>query len=174
MVDATFALNLVETVGILVGVTIAIIEIRKSREDRRNQVADQFLEYSKSQEYMEHWISFLRNMEFSTYEEWSEKYSPYVNPEAAVHWYTLHFYIDTIGKRVIDGMIDLDLALSNMPASMVIGIWEKSQPIFEEWKKRYNMPTWVPGLEYLYNEMKKIYPDMSFAPNPQRQRLMQR
>ena len=42
MVDATFALNLVETVGILVGVTIAIIEIRKSREDRRNQVAENF------------------------------------------------------------------------------------------------------------------------------------
>ncbi len=171
MVDATFLLNLVETVGILVGVTIAIMEIRKGREDRRNQVADQFLEFSKSQEYMEHWISFLRNMDFETYDEWSEKYGPYANPEAAVHYYALIHYMDTVGRRVIEGRMDLDLAVSNMPIAMVIGVWEKSQPIFEEWKKRYKLSSYAPGLELLYNEMKKTYPEMSFTPSPQRQRL---
>lgn len=174
MVDATFLVNLVEAVGILAGVAIAIMEIRKSREDRRIQVADQFLAYSTSQEFMEHWISFLRNMEFSTYEEWGEKYDPYVKPEVAVHWFSLVFFLELVGQRVIDGMIDLDMALSNLSASMVIGIWEKSKPIFEEWRKRYNIPQWMNGFEFLYNEMKKEYPGFTFAPNPQRQRLMQK
>jgi len=48
MVEATFVLNLVETVGILVGVAIAIMEIRKGREERGNQFSLEFVRYTSS------------------------------------------------------------------------------------------------------------------------------
>jgi hypothetical protein len=174
MVDATFALNLVETVGILVGVSIAIMEIRKSREERRNQVLDQLFQLGSSFEYTKHWTSFVNNSEFSNYDEWSEKYGAYTNPEAFTHWLSFLRYHELIGQRVISGLIDLDIALINLDPVSIIGIWEKSKPIINEWRKRYNLPSFFNGFEFLHDEMRKIYPDFAFNLNPQRHRLMQR
>jgi len=173
MVDATFVLNLVETVGILVGVAIAIMEIRRSREERRNQFSAEFLRHWSTREFWENWISFLRNMDFSTVEEWAEKYGPYANPEVSKHWYTLIFYFDKLGRRVDDGKIDLDSALFYVEPFGVLLTWEKSLPIFEEWRERMNYPI-MSGFEFLYNETKKKYPTLVSTPSPYRERLMQR
>jgi len=132
MVDATFVLNLVETVGILVGITITIMEIRKSRVARRFETADQFLQYAASIESTEAWISFLNNRDFSNYEEWSEKYSPRVNPEVAKYLYTQWFYLNALGKHLQKGYIELDDVLTYTSPIMIYSIWEKSKPIFDE------------------------------------------
>jgi hypothetical protein len=67
MVDANFVLNLVNTVGILVGITVAIMEIRASRKERRNQFNDALTQVNLSHESVRSYVSFL-NMDFSTFE----------------------------------------------------------------------------------------------------------
>ena len=116
----------------------------------------------------------MNNMDFSTYEEWSEKYSPYANPEASVHWYTLMSFFEAVGQRVKDGTMEVDAAISSLSDMIVIAVWEKSLPIFDEWRKRFNSPSMMNGFELLYNEIMKMNPHTKFIPNPQRQRLMQR
>jgi len=173
MVDATFMLNLVETVGILVGVTIAIMELRKGREERRNQFSAELLRTWSTREFWENWISFLRNMDFSTIEEWNEKYGPYVNPEASKHWYSLIFFYDLLGKRVIDGQIDLESVLFYVEPFGILLTWEKSLPIFEEWRERMKFPI-MSGFEFLVNSVQERYPTLMSTPYPDRERLMQR
>jgi len=166
MVDATFALNLVETVGILVGVTIAVIEIRKSREERRNQFSLEYIQYSGSQELWEHWISILNNMDFSTYEEWQEKYGPRTNPEVAKHWYSFTFYHDTLGNRILNGQIDLESVLLYLQPYGAILVYKKSLPIFEAWRELYNLPKIMGGYEFLVNKLKKRHPNVTIETNP--------
>ncbi len=132
MVDATFVLNLVETVGILVGVAIAIMEIRKSREERNDQVTDQFMQYRYSNEFVKNWVSFLLNSDFSTYEEWSEKYSPYVNPEVYIHFLSLLSFFNAVVQRLIDGSMNLEQTPPGLLDVMVIAVYERSLPIIEE------------------------------------------
>jgi hypothetical protein len=172
MVDANFALNLVETVGILVGITIAILEIRRSREERRYQAASEILELPFSK-IPEHWTNFIRNSDFSTYEEWSEKYSSYSNPEAFTNFISLFNTFNMFGWNVIDGLIDVDMVLNRVGVNSIIGLWEKYSVVFHEWRKRYNYPDFGKGLEFLYNEAKKKYPEVGWIPNPDRIRLMQ-
>ena len=123
MVDATFVLNLVETVGILIGVAIAIMEIRKSREERNDQVTDQFMQYRYSNEFVENWVSFLLNSDFSTYEEWSEKYSPYVNPEVYTHFLSLLSFFNAVGQRLMDGSMNLEHTPPGLLDVMVIAVY---------------------------------------------------
>jgi hypothetical protein len=166
MVDATFLLNLVETVGILIGVTIGIIEIRNIRETRRYETANQFLQYASSIQTMDAWISFLNNRDFSSYEEWSEKYGPRTNPKAARYLYNQWFYFNALGKHVKRGYIELDEALTYISPIQIIPVWEKSKPIFEEWRKRYNHPTMFDDFEYLYNRTKERYQKVVYTPPP--------
>lgn len=166
MVDANFVLNLVETVGILVGVTIGIIEIRNIRETRRYEAADQFLQYSTGMQATDAWISFLNNRDFSSYEEWSEKYGPRANPEAASYLYNQWFYFNALGKHVKRGYIELDEALTYLSPILIIPIWEKSKPLFEHWRKRYNYPTMFDDFEYLYNMTKERHQEVVYTPPP--------
>jgi hypothetical protein len=173
MVDANFVLNLVNTAGILAGVYIAINELRKGREERRNQFSQTGLNAFSSPGFMESWVSFLRNMDFSTYEEWGEKYGPYTNPEAAKHWYTLTGHFSMMGLMVMNGQLDLETVLIYVDPNMPFMLWEKSLPIFKAWRERFNNPDMQKGFEYLVNELKKNYPNHTAIPNPSRQRLMQ-
>jgi len=174
MVDATFALNLVETVGILIGVAIALMEIRKGREERRNQFSYELLRVYSSMAAQESWISFVNNMDFSTYEEWSEKYGPYTNPEAAKHWYALINYFNTLGLQTMNGQIDLETVLIYVDPNIPLMLWNKSLPIFQAWRERYNNPHMRNGFEYLVNELKRRHPKHTPIPHPQRLRLMQK
>jgi len=173
MVDANFVLNLVEAVGILVGVAIAIMEIRRSREERDIHFSIDYVRDATSPEGWKSWFSFLRNMDFSSYEEWSEKYGPYVNPEAALHWYSMFSYYDGLGRRILNGHIDLETVLSYLDPIIPFAVWEKSKTIFEEWRERFNYPDMEYGFEFLVKELKRKYPDVTYIPNPERQRFMQ-
>lgn len=162
MVDTSFVLNLVETVGILIGVTIGIIEIRNIREERRNQMIDLNIQNSGRIETYEKWIRAVSQV-FSSYEEWREKYGPITNPEAAKYMYAIWGIYDALGNNLRDGYIDADYMLKNIsPIIPVIAIWERSKVIFEHWRERYNYPSMYDGFEYLYNIVKKEYPDVTF------------
>ena len=176
MVDVTYqmVLSTLQTAGILAGIAYYLFMMRRLREERRNQYANEVGNISFSQEYSENWISFLRNMEFSTYEEWGEKYGPYVNPDAAIRYFSLISYYNSLGTRIMKGQIDADSVTEYMMAFHPLLVWEKSITIFEEWRKRYNNPKMMNGFEYLVTEIKKIHPNLTSTPNPQRQRLMKR
>jgi hypothetical protein len=167
MVDANFVLNLVEAIGILVGVSIAILEIRRSREERRNQLIDQVIENSRKTERMEPWIH-ATNQNFSSYEEWFEKYSPATNPEEAKYMYSIWTYYDVLGKHLREGLIDSDYMLSNVNPIVAMAIWEKSKVIFETWRERYNFPSFYDGFEYLHNTIKEMYPEVTYTLSPLR------
>jgi hypothetical protein len=172
MVDANFALNLVETIGILVGVTIAILEIRRNREERKYLVASEILQLPMTIG-QDTWISILQNSDFSTYEEWSEKYSSYANPEAFKDFLAFWSILEMMGQNVIDGLVDSDMVIKRINPPSIIWIWEKYYVVIEEWRKRYGYPYYGEGVERLYNEAKKKYPDAGLILNPDRHRLMQ-
>jgi hypothetical protein len=112
-------------------------------------------------------------MDFTTYEEYSEKYGAYTNPEDFNHLMALMNYVDIMGKNVLDGLVDLDFVLNRVEPITVFGIWEKCLPLINEWRRRLGHPEYRKGIEFLYKEMKKKYPDVTFTLHPDRHDLMQ-
>ena len=146
--------------------------MRRSSQERRKQYAAEVSQISYSQEYSKNWVTFLNNMEYSTYQEWVEKYSPYVNPEAATCYYALIGYYDVLGTRIMKGQIDAAYVTEFLVPLQPILVWEKSAPIIEEWRKRYNHQGMMYGFEYLVTEIRKKLPDLTTTMNPKREKLM--
>jgi len=73
----------------------------------------------------------------------------------------------------LNGHIDLEDVVGYVEPYGLLLVWERSFPIFEKWKERYNNPKAFEGFEFLVNEIKKTYPNITLISNPQRQRLMQ-
>ena len=165
MVDINAILNLVETIGILVGVTVAVMEIRKTRIERRYQAASQIIQLPLTGT-PEHLASVFRNSDFTTYEEWLEKYGPISNPEAYRHWNALWNYYDMMGKNVIDGFVDLDMVINRLEPMVIVGLWEKYSIVIHAWRKNYNYQRVGEGVEFLYNMTKKKYPEVTFKLGP--------
>jgi hypothetical protein len=169
MVEITYqiVLSTIQTIALIVGIIYYITIMRKTRKERKNQLVDQTLQSYGRTETAELWIRTV-NQVFSSYEEWYEKYGPSSNPEAAKYMYTMWGYYNALGNNLRDGHIDADYVLKNTMLLPVIALWERSKVIFEVWRERHNWPSMYAGFEYLYNIVRKEYPDVTYAPAPLR------
>jgi len=162
MVDATFVLNLVETVGILVGVTIAIIQLRdidktneRDLETRQTQLQMNILAQTRTMNFLTRIWQVIYLQEFNTYEEWIEKYGPRTNPEA----YTTYVYVtgmyQNLGILLKRNILSIEEIAEQIRPMSFITLWKKIEPIVEHHRRTLNPEAYVP-FEYLANEMRTL------------------
>ena len=160
MVDATFVLNLVETVGILVGVTIAIIQLRdidqtneRDLETRQTQLQLNILAQTRTMNFLMRYMQIVYGQEYNTYEEWIEKYGPRINPEA----YTTYVYVtgmyQNLGVLLKRNILNTEEIAEQIRPMSFITLWKKIQPIVKHHRETTN-PTAYEPFEYLANEMR--------------------
>ncbi len=176
MVELTTLFGLTQTLAIIVGVIIALMELRHLRQTRETE-----LETRQTQLFMQIYqqlnsveshktVMELINLEIKDNDEYFQKYDSSVNPahygKRAYIWYSFN----TIGELLRMGIIELDLLIRLKLDLTVILMWEKWEDIIRATKVRENIPDIWEGFEYLYNEMKKFrdargYPDI-IGPKP--------
>lgn len=159
MVDVNLVLNFLQAASIIVGVSIAILEIRNIGKARKLEALSQFSNmWSKREDMISH-INAGR-LEYDSYEEFIEKYSWNVDPEANADLQLMALKYTFTGKMVMDGIIDPEFVWDTLPNYYLISSWEKSKVLIDVWRERYNDPKYFYGYEYLYNITKKQFPDI--------------
>lgn len=96
--------------------------------------------------------------EWTTYKEWI-KYRV-ENPEDSPilsYFCTLFNSLGLLFKR---GMIDSELLFSIYAPNVIIFTWDKVAPVVKGNREIYNYPGLYSGFEYLFNEARKLYPDI--------------
>jgi len=159
-----------QTMGILLtGLTVSIAAIyymltlrytrmnmKNTLETRQAQLFMQLFDRWLASGYAEKLVKLLFHQEWKDYEDWSEKYGPERNPEAANVYFTLDTYFEGIGTLVKRGLIDPSL-VHDLLGSDIVAYWGKMRPIAEGIRKNRNIPSWAENSEYLYDEIRKIY-----------------
>lgn len=97
----------------------------------------------------------LWRWQWSSYEEYWEKYSPLRNPEANVTRRVARGYYNGLAALVRRGLLDLEL-LHELNPSGVQRYWEKMGPIALEFRRRNGYPDYLEPVEYLANEMRAL------------------
>ena len=158
MVEASL-LNMIETIAILIGVSLAVYELRNIGKARKIEAISQFSSWWTRREDM---ISQLNagRLDYNTYEEFIEKYSFQLDPEASADSYLMAMKYNFTGKMVMDGIIDPEFVWQALPTSFMIGAWEKYRLLVEVWRERYNDPQFYYPFEYLYDITKKQFPNI--------------
>jgi hypothetical protein len=184
MVEITLPilLQIVQTLGILVGIVYYLIIMRNSQRNQElaRKAQEQALETRQTQVFMRLYEQLnseesgktmmdLMYLDVEDNEEYLRKYDSHANIEHFAKRSNLWFNYNTVGELLRMGFINSDLIHRLGLDVQVVMMWEKWGHIIQETRLREKLPDLWEGFEYLYNEMKeyrrmKGYPDPVLTP----------
>jgi len=156
MVELTTIFGLTQTLAIIVGVIIALMELRHMRqtrdielETRQAQLFMQIYSQWSGSKYKE-WNE-IRTWEWDDFDDFTKKYG---DLESRNKRSSIGGYFEGIGVLVKEGLIPIRL-VALFITSVTRVFWEKFGPITQEHRKRDNVPRIGSETEYLYRTLMK-------------------
>jgi hypothetical protein len=153
MLDIPSISAIVAAAGVLVGVVIAVVELRNLVKQRQTDVVWRMFQVWNSGEFLDV-LPKAWNMALSDFGEFTRKYGDLSseNNPAAKPITIIATFFEEVGFLVSKKLISLDHVYQLLPVTQW---WEKLKPIVEGMRKQWNMPEAYCWFEYLYNEFKK-------------------
>ena len=174
MVEFTLSIVLqtVQTIALIVGIAYYLTIMRNQQRTREltlesqeltRKSQEQALETRQAQLFMsiytrvyevEFWENFidLRQWEWSSFEEFVEKYSPL---EMTAKFNSVSTFFEGMGVLVKRNLIDVTV-VDDLLSGPIMAIWQKFEPVILEDRRRRGMPTIWEWFEYLYDEVRKV------------------
>jgi hypothetical protein len=97
----------------------------------------------------------------STREEWIKVYDPFKDPELFAEAIFIRNRFQNLGVMLKEGVVDSDLLYKIHTPSSIIITWEHYKPNILARRIENNDPNHMIEFEYLYNETKKRYPEIT-------------
>ena len=146
MLDIPSISAVVAATGVLVGVTLAYLEVRSLAETRRTDLVISLYRDFGNKDYQKAWQTVIRS-EYKDYSDYVEKYGL---DEA----YQVVMLFEGMGTLLHMKLIDIVL-VQHLISGPIESTWEKMKPIIEGHRQQINQPQFCEWFEYLYNEMQK-------------------
>jgi len=161
-ITASLVLQIVQTIGILVGIIYYITIMRNTQKTRQTELLLQ--RHKVDLDYARSWGDVLVTQDWTTMEELDEKYpwETHLEERARVI-YILNTY-NTLGLILRERVADPKLVFDLYPPSNVITTWLKFEGYLNAIRDRGNDPKQFSGFDYLYSEARRLYPDVSTIP----------
>ena len=171
MVEITLqiVLQIIQTVSLVVGIIYYITIMRNTQRTREASLKlQEEAEKSRQREMI-----FLRFQGFDkTYhsaiddvlsQDWGNTFDDYLkqSPESRANFNYVQVRYNNLGVMLKHEMMDPDLFYEVFPTGNIIRFWEKMEDIILDYRRRTQDLTYNEGLEYLYNEARKRFPDIS-------------
>jgi hypothetical protein len=171
MVEITYqmALNTIQTVSLVVGIIYYITIMRNQQRTRETALKlQEEAEKSRQREMI-----FLRFQGFDkTYHEaiadvmsqdWGNTIEDWYShsPESRAQFDYIQVRYNNLGVMLQQKMMDPDLFFQIFPIGNILRFWEKMEDIILDYRETTKDVTYNEGFEYLYNEIKKRFPDIS-------------
>ena len=155
MLDIPSISAVVAAIGVLVGVTLAYLEVRTLVKQRQTDLVMRLYSTFGSRELQEAWLK-SRIWEFEDYSDFMRKYDrkTKIGMETWVSLNSVASFYEGIGILLYRKLIDIKLVddLFSTPIKLT---WEAVKPIVDGQRKHYERPQIWEWFEYLYNEMQK-------------------
>ncbi len=153
MITSEQVIYIIPILGLTASIFYYAMVLRHQNKSRETQLFTQIFQNFKTvsiwREYLDH-----QNMEWEDYDDFHRKYGmgnldTYSKTRSV--WWTLC----NIGRLVLDGMIEKERVYAWV-GSLIIGEWNWSKPLVEEWRRRDNNPHILSDFEYIGEEMIKM------------------
>lgn len=154
MLDVSTISKVVEATFILIGILIAVIQLRNLNKTRQTELFMNLYETFRNREFQRQYAEIIFQHKWKDFDDWLKKYGPVTNIEAFSSWISVPAYFEGIGVLLDRKMIDMSL-VDDMLSTQTLLLWEKIEPITKEYRERVKRPQLWEWFEYLYDEMKK-------------------
>lgn len=171
MVEITLPviLQIVQTVSLVVGIIYYLTIMRNQQRTRESALKlQEEAEKSRQRETI-----FLRFQGFDKIyheaigdvlsQEWGSTHDDFMNhsPESRANFNYVQVRYNNLGVMLKHGMIDPDLFYEIFPTRNILRFWEQMKGIIQDYREKTKDLTYNEGFEYLYNETKRRYPDIT-------------
>jgi len=125
-------------------------------ETRQIQAFMNFVNHTKTTEFLKQWADVTILQEWETHDEWMEKYGPSVNVESFANFFRVLNVYESIGALVKRGVMDSELFYDSTAPGATIMTWEKVEPWIRHRRDAFNVPNLFRSFEHLYNDLIRI------------------
>jgi hypothetical protein len=98
----------------------------------------------------------VSSWEWENYDDYMRKYGPGSDPELEIMRGMIGTYFESVGVLLKRGLIDVS-EIDDMMSGYVMGYWRKFEDVMTEFRRRHNRPEAAEHIEYLYNEVRRVY-----------------
>ena len=149
--DVTSISAIVAAAGVIIGVVLAVQELRHMAKSRRTESFWRVFSSFNSREYLEAWTK-VYSLEFKDYNDFKNKYGIFTfdNPTSVALSIVGNLF-EGAEYLIRNGLMGYDV-VGEFPVSLT---WEKMKPIAEGARKELSMSGMWSGFERLAQEMKK-------------------
>jgi hypothetical protein len=147
------------SIGVLIAAIYYTLTLRTNQRNAKmtleNRQIQALLEFNQAREgiNLPLYTKFM-NAEWENFEDFYEKYGPKADPELFNFMINLWNRYNISGLMIRDGLIGVSAYieyLGDAPANS----WGKYHDIITEYRKRFHLPNYLIGFEYLANEINK-------------------
>ena len=144
---------IIAAVGVLIGVVIAVVELRNLVKQRQTDLVTRLSrDIAVDERALEAFVDIME-AEFDDYDDFVKKYGKFISKNQVPRSFMMiGNSFEQIGVLLRNKLIDASLVDQLFPIHIM---WEKMEPLVEGMRKEYHDPTFFEWFEYLYNEMKK-------------------
>ena len=172
MVEITYqmVLSTIQTASLVVGIIYYLTIMRNTQKTRelslkaqeeaeRNRQRDMIIQRSQTYglDWMRAWYEVSNMTDWEDAEDFNQKYR---RSESRAKWMYLMRQYTLAGLHLKEGA-DPDLLFYLYPPYSIMTLWERFEPVLRSQNERTNDPNMWEPFEYLYNEAKKRYPDVT-------------
>ena len=164
MVEITLpiVLQVIQTLGILVGIIYYITIMRNTSRTRQTELL--FQRHKVDLDYVRSWADVILVQDWKTIEELEERYPWNTHFEERTRvLYILNTY-NNLGIMLKEKVTDPNLLFELYPPSGVMTTWKKYEEFVRNMRSRSNDPLTYGGFEFLYDEAKRLYPNVGIIP----------
>ncbi len=153
-----------QTAGLLVGIGYYITTLRNAQKNRMIDMVFQRM-HTRSAEYFKDSLDITPSMfDWETVEEFHRKWNWRKTPDIIAQRAAIGDRFTAWGMLLRQGLTDIDFVAKVFPPAYVMAWWERNEPLYQEERKVTNFPEQYEDLEFLYNALKKKYPDIRRNP----------
>lgn len=154
MLDIPSISAVVAALGVIVGVVIAILQLRNITKTRQMDMLIRLYSLWGSEDMQKAGWK-IWTLEFEGYNDFVKKYGG-VTEETPINLgiFRIGWFFNGIGVLLHKKLANIEL-VDDLFGYMVKWLWEIMKPIVEGERKRVNHPEHLKWFEYLYNEMQE-------------------
>ena len=155
--------DIVAIAGVFIGLTYYIMNIREVRYNRKITLTNSVLQPFQTKEGFQT-IMELLTMEWSSLDDFNQKYDHRVNPENGATRIAIWNKCESIGLLYRQGLLDLETLFGGSQGAIVT-LWVKFKPVIEMFRESDLGPTAYTNFEYLATSLIK-YMEKKGEPDP--------
>ena len=158
MVDYN-TLSLVLTgIGLIVAITSYTVTLRNTSKARQRELIFQRLQ-TFDREFSKAWTNVMFK-DVKSQEEWIEAFNPFKNPHNFADTIFLQSRYNSLGMMLKEKVVNLELLFQIYQPNSIMRAWETFEPSITYRREKENNPSLMSAFEYLYEEVKKRYPNI--------------